>query len=404
MCESKTEKRRQIISIVICWLAVTCMYPGRNSYSAAITLIEEDYGVSHAQAGLVMTLFFAAYGITQVFHGFFCKRYNKKFIVPLALAASALVNFSLTFGVPFYLIKYLWLLNAVCQSLVWPTALQVISENVGAKYMRAAMFCVATTTPVGKLAIYGISGAFAGGNYRLTFLTGALILFAAAAIWLFGYKKGDYLEKTAAAEEKTEKKVPGVYLYLPIALFFLFSMVMFFLNDGLQSFAPAILREMHNMPDSISIWLAMTVPLLGAFGSPFGVFLNKYVKKLIILELMLFGVLTALDVILLLYGYILPVMLLTLGAMGLLFHAAICVITTVFPLSMRSKMSSGALTGILNGGAYLGSAAGTYALGAVADKSGWNVVFAMLAVIMAVTAAVGVVYWFAGAKHKELRV
>ena len=405
MPEKSAADKRQIISIAICWLAVACMYPGRNGFAANITLIEEDYAVSHAQAGLVMTMFFAAYGVTQVIHGFFCKRYNKKIVVPAALAASAVINLILVFGPPFGIIKYLWLLNAACQSLVWPCALQVISENVSEKYMNRAMFFISVTTAVGMLATYGIGAAFAAANsYRLTFLFGAALLLTVAVIWFFCYRKGDCLENSAPAGQTPENKGKRIYLYLPVALFFFFSVIMFFTRDGLQSFAPAILKDMHGMSDSVSIWLTMILPFVGAFGAVFGIFLNKHVKKLIILEILLFVLLAALDTVLIFYGERLLVMLITFAAIGLLSSSAICVITTVFPLSMRGSMSSGALTGILNGGAYLGSAISAYIIGRVADISGWNAVFAVLAVTVASAAAAGGIYWVACSRKKELRV
>lgn len=49
------------------------------------------------------------------------------------------------------MIKYLWLINAVCQSVLWPMILQIISENVSEKVMKKAILAMGTTTSLGTL-------------------------------------------------------------------------------------------------------------------------------------------------------------------------------------------------------------------------------------------------------------
>ena len=63
--------KKQYISIFICWLAYTMAILSRYSFSANIALVEKDYGVTHASAGLVMTFFAVTYGSVQFIHGIF---------------------------------------------------------------------------------------------------------------------------------------------------------------------------------------------------------------------------------------------------------------------------------------------------------------------------------------------
>ena len=57
------------------------------------------------------------------------------------------------------------------------------------------------------------------------------------------------------------------------------------------------------------------------------------------------------------------------------------IIVSIFPLVMREKFSSGALSGILNGAAYIGTASSTYILGKIADLSGWSTVLGVMCCI-----------------------
>ena len=70
----KRKKVSQNVIIVMCWLVYSFAYLGRYSYNANITLIIDDYGVTKAQAGLVATFFFFAYGIGQIFNGILSNR------------------------------------------------------------------------------------------------------------------------------------------------------------------------------------------------------------------------------------------------------------------------------------------------------------------------------------------
>ena len=60
---------RQTLLIVACWLVYTASYLGKYCYSCNLNGIMGHYGVSHADAGLVSTMFFFAYGAGQIING-----------------------------------------------------------------------------------------------------------------------------------------------------------------------------------------------------------------------------------------------------------------------------------------------------------------------------------------------
>ena len=66
--------------IFLAWLLYTVSYLGKLNYSANITQIVDYYQISKADAGIVPSLFFFAYGIGQVVNGLLCKKYNIKWM------------------------------------------------------------------------------------------------------------------------------------------------------------------------------------------------------------------------------------------------------------------------------------------------------------------------------------
>ena len=68
-CQTKCNIKSSMLLIVLCWLIYTCSYIGKLNYAASINQVMVFYKVSHAEAGLVSTFFFFAYGVGQVVNG-----------------------------------------------------------------------------------------------------------------------------------------------------------------------------------------------------------------------------------------------------------------------------------------------------------------------------------------------
>lgn len=263
----ETELRKESkgnLLIILCWLVYTCAYLGKYSYSSNTIMVISHYGVTKADAGLISTLFFIAYGAGQIINGIFCKYYNKKYVIGVALGVSAVINFALFFDVPFGLIKYLWLINGIAQSVLWPTLILTLGCHLSQSKLKTAVLAMATTFAVGTIFSYGFSALFVKIlNFKFSFLTSSLILVAACMIWLLFYKKA------------TEKKPLTLGLIVMLICLALFAIINNLVKDGLNTWVPNILKEMYGLGDSLSILLTISLALVGIFGSFVAVALHK---------------------------------------------------------------------------------------------------------------------------------
>ena len=150
--------------------------------------------------------------------------------------------------------------------------------------------------------------------------------------------------------------------------------------------------------------LTLVLPLFGIFGSMLAVNLNKKIPKVIPLCLFFFGAISFFNAVVFFFGNNIFVTVLSFGILELLLHGSSIAIVSIFPLAMRKRMSSGALAGLLNGAAYIGTALSTYALGKIADVSGWSAVFATLVGISVSAFVLGAVYLVFTVKHKQLDI
>lgn len=388
---STAEDRRQNVTVFLCWLTYTAAYFGRYSYHSNITSVIATYGVSHAQAGLVATCFFFAYGAGQVIHGVLCHRYPKQWIVPLALWASAAINAAVFCGVPFGALKYLWLGNGLLQSILWPSLMLVMGQDLDQAHMKRAIVWMGTCT-LGTFAAYGLNSVFAfWGNFRLSFVFSAALMAAVGLLWLtlFRPAKTQMSVKTEKKADVKRGRVSAAVLFL-IAVLCIFAVTNNFVKDGALTWVPSILKETYRLSDGGSLALTTLINVVSIFGALTAVFLNRFIKNHITLTASLFAAAAVL------IGLILCVMRVSVwpvvvlfGPVVLLMHTINNAVTTVAPLMLRDKINPGRISGIINGCCYLGSTVSSYVLGLFADRYGWIYVFLLFTVLCALTSAFG---------------
>lgn len=174
----KTDRKPQAgLLIFLCWLVYTASYLGKVNYSANITRIMDFYGVTKTQAGAVPTFFFFSYGVGQVINGLLCKKYPMKQMIFGSLLVSAAINLTIAVTANFAIIKWLWLLNGITLSVLWPGLVRLLSENLPHEALGKSSVIMGTTVAGGTLVIYALSALYAAfGSFKAAFYTAALKL------------------------------------------------------------------------------------------------------------------------------------------------------------------------------------------------------------------------------------
>lgn len=387
-----TLKRKQQILIVIACLVYSFAYTGRYSYNANIAPIMAFYNVTRAEAGLTGTFFFFAYGAGQLIHAIFCRFYPRKYIIPGVLGVSAILNIAVFCGVPFGAIKYLWLLNGICQSVLWPTLVLVLSDTMDSVMMKQAVFAMSLTVVIGTVISYGGSAIFNLFDlFRGAFLLGAVLMVAIGIAWLVGYdvltlENAGLAEAHAASSEATTagggswKRAANGALIGLFAVCGLFMAVDNFVKDGLNTWTPVILKERFGVGDSLSIVLTVALPFCGVFGAMLALRMNRKIRDfralsgslLLLLSVCICGILLSMK----LESMVLTVAF--LGVVSCFAHGINSIMTSIMPFAMRDRVNPGFLAGLMNSAGYVGSTASAYGLGVIADRTDWNTVMYIL--------------------------
>ena len=379
--------------IFLCWIAYSVSYVGKVNYSANITEIIEFYNVTKAEAGMPTTLFFFAYGIGQVINGAFCKKYSVKFIVFISLLTSAIINLILAVNTNFPIIKWLWMLNGFMLSILWPSLIRLLSENLPQKDLVKSSMAMGTTVAVGTIVIYGLSSLYAHlDNFKLAFYTAAVLDIAVSVYWLISYGKAVSDANNAKCAESEKPKASGTekrteqtqlekhILLVSICILCLYAVGINLIKDGLLTWVPSILKEEYSMKDSLSILLTICLPMVAIFGNIFSLKIHKRIPDYITHSAIFFGVMACF--IGLIIGSIKYqqafIMLAGLVVVSFFASSLNSLVTSIFPMFMREKLNSGMCAGIINGFCYVGSTISAYGLGIIADYFGWISVFLYL--------------------------
>ena len=377
--------------IFLCWAAYTAAYVARLNYNASMVEILSQLGTTKQAAGTVSSFFFFAYGAGQLINGLLSKRYNTRYSVALALSASSVINFSMTFGGGIDTMKYLWFFNGVFQSILWSSLIKTLSDNLADSKLSKAVMVMSTTVASGTFASYGLAALFSylKLDWTVIFYVASILVGAVAVLWFVGMsvvKKDKDEGTTTEIREKSKLSLKPVFI-ISVIVILISAVTNGFIKDGITTWVPSILKEEFGVPSSLSIIVTLLLPVLSIFGTSIVNKLHKKQKDENALNGIFYFVTIILTVLIILTLNLksVPLTLILFGGIACLMSAVNNVITSVVPLYSRDKIDSGFSAGLLNTFCYIGSTLATSMLGKIADTNGWNDVFVCILIFTVVS-------------------
>ncbi len=400
--------------ILLCWLIYAFSYVGKVNFSANKIQIMRNFLIDTDLAGLPGSCFFFAYGIGQIVNGIFCKKYNLKWMISGSLIVSAIANVVVALTPNFSIIPIVWLINGIAMSILWPSLIRLITESLPKSLMTKATLIMGTTVATGTCVTYGLSALLAKitPSHKYIFFIAAGILVTIAIIWMLAStpcikaaKKEEAAEESAEAivvagsEETARSKAPAKnIIMLTICMLALYGVATNLIKDGLTNWMPTILERQYGLPDSLSILLALALPIVSIFSNFLTVYLHKRCPDYIYQNALVFGT-SGILVLGIIAGLGLQnsaaSLIITLAGFTLvtfIVYSSNTLITSLYPMKMKGKINSGLIAGVLNGFCYVGSTISDFGLGFVAKSGGWTAVFWTIFGICIAVSAAAIVY------------
>lgn len=385
----------------ICWLAYFSTYLGRLNFTASIAEIQAADQLSKTALGQVASAFFIAYGAGQLCSGFLADRLPPHLLVGGGLLGSAALNAGMALSRDVGVMTVLWGLNGLVQSLAWAPLVRTVVDLTSEKHCARICLHLATTTPAGTLAAYGVSAAcIALGSWRYSFWFGAAFMTAAAVAWLLivgslrraarqnGMPEDTAPPPCAQAAHPLQAVLPAL---APIGAAVLLHGL---LKDGILTWTPSYLQENFGFPAAVSVALTLIVPVVNLSGVYLaGAVQTRWLRNEAATALVFFAVCGAAAGLWRLAGRAsLPVTLVMLMVTTTCMTGVSTMLLSLLPLRYRSLGLTATLTGLLNAVTYLGSAVSGAGFGALSEAGGWGVVltaWCLLSLAGAVACAAG---------------
>ena len=386
-------------------MAYTVAYVGRLNFTASIVDIIVAFDSTKEVVGLVGTCFFFAYGLGQLINGILVKYYNIRTIVSVSLVASAVINIIMPLMSDISTMKYLWALNGIVQSILWPSIIRIMSDYLPSEYINKSIIAMSITVPIGTTLAYSISAMSSFlGMWQIAFYVAAIALSVCAACWWICLGKVCHNispilvdniklvndEKKCDIECKSPKSKKQLgYIIILIAIACIAGIGDNFSKDGIVTWVPSFLKDNYNLPSYFAILLTLLLPLVSVGGALISQRLYKLIHDYFATGAILFIVSAiAIAIVTVFIDSSLAISIISLCVTSCVLAGINSIITSAIPLTLRDSVNPGRVAGIINSSCYIGSALATYLLGYLQEKSGWDMVFYVLLGVSVVGSAV----------------
>lgn len=398
-----------VLFIAACWMAYSFSYIGRLNFSASMADMTSSGVLLKSQAGAVTTGFFICYGCGQFLSGMLGDRINPRYLVFAGLVCSSLINFGIAMGPPLWFMIVLWSLNGFAQSLLWAPICKIVSDRVSSNRRQKACTALATTMAGGTLMAYILSALLINAfGWKAAFISGSSATLLAAVVWITVTTKIEHeadkngiVEEIEVKHEEEGEEVPheeiptGLWQLLCVSgltILALVGGVQGVLKDCMSTWVPTFIEDMFNMGSVISILTGAFLPIFGFFGP---IFTNKLMMKTrdeLSSLFMLFLISSGCLAMLALFGRFsiaISIVALALTYACSLGQNMILIGTLPMYFSKLGKVST--ITGTMNALCYVTTAAVSWIVGVLVDRTGWTIVMAGWFVLSAL-AAVGTLF------------
>lgn len=241
-------------------------------------LIKAEFGVSYAQLGLLMSVFFVVSGFGQALAGFVVDRIGARPVLFAGLALLGLAALGMAIAPHYWLLMLCAGIAGLGNCVFHPADFTLLNKRVSKPRLGHAFSVHSITGYLGWAAAPVFLTALAGPfGWRGALLGAALLAFGVLAL-LWSQRERLALREIpiAAAEQKTEQPADHTFSFMRLPLvwmcfaFFFITAVAF---AGIQSFAPAALQALYAMAPWLSTACITAYMLASAGGTVLGGFL-----------------------------------------------------------------------------------------------------------------------------------
>lgn len=397
--------RWRISTFWVCLLGYVGYYLCRGNLSAAFPLLEQEFGYSNAQLGLIASLSEIAYAVGKFINGPLADKTGGRRIFLIGMAGAIFWNliFSMSSSLTAFII--VWCMCRYFLSMGWGGLTKTIGNWYPPERNGTVMGLISVNFQFGGVAATLFAGMLValGVAWQGLFVYPALVL-AGILLWsamasrsdpndivpgvTFGRSEtgkkqlADYGDESNLDVKTILKTLLGLPIYRQLLLF---SFLTTMLRSVFLTWTPKFLFDI-GLGASTAILQSAIFPFLGVIGTVFiGWYTDHYAQngdRARTMWIMLVCLVVSLICISLLSGSDTPnfnLILFFLGSSGFFLLGPYSMSSGCLTLDIAGPKGAGSCTGIIDGLGYIGGAIAAFATGYMSDSIGWSQVFMILA-------------------------
>lgn len=380
----KTDKftSKELRLLLICFIAYTGAYISRLNLAPVMDSLQQTFGVTSAQIGLLPTLFAIPYAAGQIFNGYLAEKMKPQYVMLLGLLGSAGVNLLFSLSQAYWMLLVLWFCNGYFQSMLWTPVVQIFDLEFREHVRDRAMFFFCITPVLGYLIAWLLSGLLTSHfSWRTAFVaSGAVTALIAlgCALSMRGLLTVSQTPAAAKAKSSSEPYSFGRLLTgTGLILVLLSSVVVGFVREGISNWAPKMLTDTQGIDLSGALGVLLIIPIINFFGiqlskSAYGVLHNDVVRS----NMLLFALSAVFAMLLSLFSGVNPLLCgILLAFCSAASYGLSTLLTGIVPLRYAATGHVPLVAGLIDASVYVGSALSGVLTGWLHDELGWTAVF-----------------------------
>ncbi|WP_174575484.1 MFS transporter [Polaromonas sp. A23] len=238
--------------------------------------LKEEFAVSYAQLGFLMTIFFIVSCAVQALSGFWVDRFGPRPILFAGLSLLGVAAFGYSISTSYWMLAGFAVLAGVGNGVFHPVDYTLINRKVSAPRLGHAY------------SFHGISGSLGWAlapamlvplaimfSWRVALMGAGTLAFVVLAVLMLNRSKFD-LPAVAPKQADSEATTEGTFTFLRIpavwmcfVFFFLYAVII----SVVQAFAPEAARQLHGVPMTLAAMCLTVYMVCSAGGMVLGGFL-----------------------------------------------------------------------------------------------------------------------------------
>ena len=367
-------------------------------YSAELVSIISHFNTSKSIASLGLTIYYLIYALTQLIISSSKIKFDMyKFLVyttiPSALSFGAII-----FANDIWQVWGVLALNGILQSSIYGGIMHLLTKYLPEAWFNRTSIILSFAFALGTAIAYGISAlGVAFLNWKYAFVIFAVLLLLSLIVFCavlnackrhFGdgstVEKATDIDTPALQQNVGKRKMFAIMSFILVTNFLVCC-----LYYGATNWVPSLLKEIHDVPESYSLLITISVPLTMLPGPILG---NHYADKTgkVYTICAAFFAICAVCMMAMIFVYDLNIVLAILLSLIMLFfnRAIVNLLTSYLPFKLNKVIDASKSSMMINAIACIGAAVMPFITGVIMDNFGWTAYYISMFSIAAPTTVI----------------